>query len=100
MEKSLIEKIEKGNCDEIDLDMITARVMIATKKLHNLFGQFGDSLKELCNEYSKELEIAGVGITCGCTDCTDKADEVGFKVVYGAKNIVEKTLVKLVEVVM
>ena len=96
MEKFLKEKILNKSIDEIDKDMITARVANALHELHELSGEFCKKLEKLAQTYKDEFILGGVGITCGVTDVTDSDDEkIGCRVLFGDRDSICRCLKEL-----
>ena len=60
MEKSLLDKLHNGTMDEIDEDMIAARVKNAVSKIMEECSNSVDRIDALFKEYSEETKIAGV----------------------------------------
>lgn len=62
MEQSLIDKIKQGNLDEIDEEMIAARVKNATTKIMEECANSVERIHVLLEEYSMEAKMAGISI--------------------------------------
>lgn len=60
MEQSLIDKMKTGTLDEIDEDMIAARVKSATTKIMDECANSVDRIHALLEEYSVEAKMAGI----------------------------------------
>lgn len=80
MEKSLFEKLKNGTCDEIDKDMITARVKVVhqelLKSLKDL-GKISERIGQICEEYKEEAYIIGFRlIIAAADDVSDKIFDV------------------------
>ena len=101
MEKSLLEKMKNGTCDEIDRDMIIARVGVAGTEMMKLVSKFCDDLKNLTTEYKDELRMIDFGIVLGCTEMTDEFNggaDIGSNVMYGSSKQLKKIFNKLQEI--
>ena len=101
MEKVLLEKIANDTCDEIDKDMIVARIGNALTKMHLAFKEFEKELRDLHENYLDEMKLADVAIVCGCYDITDiDKNDIGFKCTIGSAeniNMIVKSLLKEVK---
>lgn len=84
MERALVEKLKNGTCDEIDKNMITARVFVALKKMFSLMRNFESYFKNLVEEYPDELKCGGFGFVLGVTEVTDLGEDIGIKIIYGS----------------
>lgn len=62
MEQSLIDKIKQDNLDEIDKEMIVARVKNATNKIMAECANSANRINTLLEEYSVEAKL--VGLSC------------------------------------
>jgi uncharacterized Zn finger protein len=60
MEQSLINKLKQNNLDEIDKDMIAARVKNASIKIMDECSNSVDRINALLEEYSVEAKLAGI----------------------------------------
>ena len=60
MEQILIDKIKAGTLDEIDKEMIAARVKNATDKIMTECANSIERINALLEEYSVEVEMAGI----------------------------------------
>lgn len=60
MEQSLIDKIKAGTLDEIDKDMLTARLKNAATKIMDECSKSVDRLSELFKEYPIETKLLGI----------------------------------------
>lgn len=60
MEQSLIDKFNQNNLDEVDKDMIMARVKYATNKLLEECSNSVERIHALLEEYSVEAKMAGI----------------------------------------
>ena len=60
MEQTLINKIKQGNLDEIDKDMITARLKYAADKIMDECSNSVDRINALFKEYSVEAKLLGI----------------------------------------
>lgn len=80
MEKSLFEKLKNGTCDEIDEDMITARVKVVHQKLLESLrdlGKVSERIGQICEEYKEEAYILGFRlIIAAADDVSDKVFDV------------------------
>ncbi len=90
MEKALLEKLKNGTVDEIDVDMITARVMYVLRQMFALMKDFEGKFQNLVNEYPDELKMGGLGVVVGVTEVTDFGSDIGFKIIYGSNEQVKK----------
>lgn len=88
MEQSLIEKMENGTCDEIDKEMISARICDFHVKLMNLCDDFCDKVKELVSGHEIEMGLSGHAIVMGVISDVEKRTPV--KMVVGRPNLCEK----------
>lgn len=88
MEQSLIEKMKNGTCDEIDRDMISARVYDFHEKLMDLCGDFCEKVKELVSGHEVEMGLSGHAIVMGVI--SDIEEETPIKMVVGRPNLCEK----------
>lgn len=88
MEKSLVEKMKSGTCDEIDRDMISARVFDFHKKLMDLCGDFCDKVKELVSGHEVEMGLSGHAIVMGVI--SDIEQSTPIQMVVGRQNLCEK----------
>lgn len=60
MEQSLLNKLHNGTMDEIDEDMITARLKNAATKIMEECSKSVDRLNALFEEYSVEAKMLGL----------------------------------------
>ena len=60
MEQSLIDKIKQDNLDEIDKEMISARVKYTTNKIMDECSNSVERINALFKEYSVEAKMAGI----------------------------------------
>lgn len=60
MEQSLIDKIKAGTLDEIDKDMITARLKNAANKIMDECSNSVDRISALFKEYAMEAKMLGI----------------------------------------
>lgn len=102
MEKSLIEKMENGTCDDIDKEMIVSRVLKAVKELNKVVDTFTDSLKELREQYADELKLSGATIVFGVAVTSlshekEKDFELLSECVIGTPSNVDKAILKLMK---
>jgi len=101
MEKSLMEKLRNGNCDEIDKDMIVCRVSEAMKKVLTLCSDFQKNFKELQEEYDDELKIGKFAMVMAVSTCLDKAvtkdNGCGLMGIVGGQKDVIKLVSELTE---
>lgn len=96
MEKSLLEKMKNGTCDDIDKAMIASRVLRALKDTMSEVVKFGKKIEELQEQYAAELKMAGFAVVCGSTNITDEND-IGFKCIVGDQSNVMKVFSKLIQ---
>jgi hypothetical protein len=88
MEQSLIEKMKSGTCDEIDRDMISARVYDFHEKLMDLCSDFCDKVKELVSGHEVEMGLSGHAIVMGVISDIGKSTPI--QMVVGRPNLCEK----------
>lgn len=92
MEQSLIDKIKAGTLDEIDEDMIAARVKNATIKIMNECSNSVERISELFKEYSMEAKMAGISCVviaqCKLFHKNDGESDVSF--IVGTTPNIEK----------
>ena len=86
MEQALLDKINNGTLDEIDKDMITARVKNATNKIMEEFSNSVERIHALIEEYSIEAKMAG--ISCKLFHKNDGESDVSL--VVGSTSRIEK----------
>ena len=71
MEKQLMDKIRNHTTDEIDRDMITARLKSAHGELDDILKELGavlDKLHDLCDEKRDELGLLEFSFVLACDD--------------------------------
>ncbi len=71
MEKQLMDKIRNHTTDDIDKDMITARLKSAHGKLDDILKELGavmDKLHDLCGEKRDELGLLEFSFVLACDD--------------------------------
>lgn len=71
MEKQLMDKIRNHTTDEIDKDMIMARLKSAHSKLDDILEELGtvmDKLHDLCDEKRDELGLLEFSFVLACDD--------------------------------
>lgn len=77
MEKSLFEKLKNGTCDEIDRDMIAARVKVVHQKLLESLrdlGEVSERIGQICKEYKEEACLIGFRLIIAASD--DVSDKI------------------------
>ena len=95
MEKSLLEKMANGTCDEIDRDMITARVLDFHEKLVELCSDFCKKTQELIRGHEVEMGLSGHAVVMGVLD--DVRNCVPIQMIVGSPNLCEKVYNELGE---
>lgn len=88
MEQSLVEKLKSGSYDEIDKEMISARVCDFHEKLMDLCGDFCDKVKELVSGHEVEMGLSGHAIVMGVI--SDVEQRTPIQMVVGRPNLCEK----------
>ncbi len=88
MEQSLVEKLKSGSYDEIDKEMISARVCDFHEKLMDLCGDFCDKVKELVSGHEVEMGLSGHAIVMGVISDVEKSTPI--QMVVGRPNLCEK----------
>lgn len=71
MEKSLFEKLKNGTCDEIDKDMIAARVKVVHQELLSCLkdlGELTEKISRICEEHKEEAFIIGFRFIMAASD--------------------------------
>lgn len=101
MEKSLFEKFKNGTCDEIDKDMIAARVKVVHQKLLSCLkdlGETAEKISRICEEYKEEVYLLGFRLVIAASDdvTEQKHNGVLCKSIFGNNEDV-KALLKSVE---
>lgn len=101
MEQALLEKLRNNNCDEIDKDMIIARVKNAMNEYKKVIDAFDAGIDYLYKNYADEMKLCGVAIVAGCTDSIhnhffDK-ENIPFKCCIGENEGVEIVMKQLKE---
>ena len=102
MEKALLEKLRNNNCDDIDKDMILARVKNAMNEYKKVIDAFDAGIDYLYKNYADELKMCGVAIVAGCTDSIHTffgAEDIPFKCCIGNNEGVEIVMKQLKELV-
>lgn len=78
MEKQLINKIRNHTTDEIDRDMIMARLKTAHGELDDILSELStvmDKLHDLCNEKRDELGLLEFSFVLACDDKVIHVDD-------------------------
>jgi hypothetical protein len=88
MEQSLLEKMKNGTVDDVDRDMIFARVFDFHEKLMDLCSDFCDKMKELVSSHEVEMGLSGHAIVMGVISDIEKSTPI--QMVVGRPNLCEK----------
>lgn len=88
MEQSLIEKLKNGTYDEIDRDMITARVSDFHEKLMDLCNDFCNNVQELVSGHEAEMGLSGHAIVMGVISDVEK--KIPIQMIVGRPKLCEK----------
>jgi hypothetical protein len=67
MEQALMDKLKNGTLDEIDKDMIAARIKNVDKQIETVLEQLSNNiraLRNICAEYSEEASLLGFTFVC------------------------------------
>ena len=71
MEKSLMERLKNHTLDEIDMDMIAARLKNVHNKLSDVYADISKAmhrLEEIKSEHPEEVQLLGVRIVIAVDD--------------------------------
>lgn len=107
MEKSLFEKFKNGTYDEIDKDMIVARVKVVHQELLSCLKDLGKTagkISRICEEHKEEFSIIGFRLIIAASDdvteqiyaIPEERNGVLCKSIFGSNEDV-KALLKSVE---
>ena len=67
MEQALMDKLMNGTLDEIDKDMVVARIKNVDKQIEKVLEQISDNiraLRDICAEHSDEASLLGFTFVC------------------------------------
>lgn len=67
MEQALMDRLKEGTLDDIDKDMITARVKNVDKRIETVLAQISADIRVLggiCSEYQEEVSLLGFSFVC------------------------------------
>lgn len=67
MEQALMDKFKNGTLDEIDKDMITARIKNVDTQIGQVLEQISNNihaLSEICTEHKEEVALIGFTFVC------------------------------------
>ena len=67
MEQALMDKLKEGTLDDIDKDMITARIKNVNKQIEAVLGQISAGIRVLggiCSEHQEEVSLLGFSFVC------------------------------------
>lgn len=99
MEKQLMDKIKNHTTDDVDKEMILARLKVAHKELHTYLDTIQKELEELaeyCRENSDEVKLLNFSLCFAFDDLLahgkGKVNGIPCLCAYGAKDEVEKLI--------
>lgn len=102
--KSLFEKLKNGTCDEIDRDMIAARVKVVHEELLSSLkdlGKVSQRIGQICEEYKEEAYILGFRLIIAAADDIsnyifdvpkEERNDMLYQSIFGARKDVQALL--------
>lgn len=97
MEKVLIEKLKNRNCDDIDKDMIRARIVDFYEKLTNLCNKFAKDVKTLVEGNEIEMALSGHAVVMSLLN--DLQEKTPIMMVVGRPNLCDKVYKQMGDVI-
>ena len=87
MEKQLMERAANGTIDEVDFEMIKARLSVVISELRSHI----DAINVLCDEHEDELKMMGINLVLS-VDSTHKVVPMKALGLYGNRKFIKERM--------